>query len=152
MKRLALFFLLALGAATSHVQAQNSVPLLQDFMRDMATPSISDQVIMDTYLCRYLHDLPNKEKNQGYATVKYHMALVRESFKKDFKDLKLLKIYPYAEIPTKDKNLTFGKNTDIYACYYKNSFSNYISVIDGKIEAFTTINKAGQRFLLSYCE
>ncbi len=152
MKSVIIVFILALGAITSHVEAQSNLSLLQNFMRDVINPNIKESVIIDTYLCRYLHDAPDKLENKNYMFVRGQIKGIREYMQKENASSNQLEIYKYTDIPIKDQNISFEEKDDIYACYYNKNIFNFFAVKDGRITAFNTMNKAGRRFFISHCQ
>lgn len=151
MKNIILFFILTIGIGTVKAQTQSSVSLIHNFMRDIINPRINEDVIIDTYLCRYLHDAPDKATNKNYVFARGQITGIREYMHKENVKAEQLKIYKYHDIPSKDQNVSFEENDDVYACYYNSSLFNFFIVSNDRIDAFNTMNKAGQRFFISHC-
>lgn len=152
MKSIILFFILTVGAVTSHAQEHNNLSLLQNFMRDVINPRIKESVIIDAYLCQYLHDVPDKLENKNYVFAKGQIMSIREYVEKEHITLDKFHIYKYKDIPTKDQTVSSEEKDEVYACYINNEIFNYFAVVDGKINAFNTMNKAGQRFFIYHCK
>lgn len=152
MKNIILFFTLALGPVTSNAQVQSKLALLHDFMRDIINPHINEDVIIDTYLCRYLHDVPNKAENKNYVFAKGQITRIREYMRTENIIADQLKIYKYSDIPTKDQKVSFEEKDDVYACYYNNKVFNFFIVNNNRIDAFNTLNKGTMEFFVSYCQ
>jgi len=152
MKNIILFFILALGTVTSNAQAQSNLSLLHDFMRDIINPHINEDVIIDTYLCRYLHDAPNKVENKNYVFAKGQITAIREYMRTEHITVDQLKMYKYIDIPSKDQKVSFEEKDDVYACYYNNKIFNFFIINNNRIDAFTTLNKGNMEFFISYCQ
>ena len=152
MKSIILFLVLMMGAITSHAQVQSNLLLLQHFMRDIANPQIKESVIIDTYLCRYLHDVPNRKDNKNYLFAKGQITNMREYMQKEGITLEQLSMLKYKDIPVSDQNVSFGEKDDVYACYYEKKIFNFFLVKNNRIDAFNTLNKGSREVFVSHCQ
>ena len=153
MKSIAFSFLLATGCfVPAPVRAQSSPLFLRHFMRDVLNPRIPESDIIDTYLCHYLHEVPDKAENKNYAFARGQITGIRAYTQQEKMTAAQFKIYKYADIPSQDQTLLLEETNNVYVCYYNNALFNFLLVNRHRIDSFTTLNKAGRHFFISYCQ